>query len=647
MYEGQSQERKSSIQEQEEELYSREYEDEPIIESLEKRTFKVDSDWDEEGLAKEEQKINSYVKKRRTMVKNILIASLVFFICAMAIAFYVIYGNKNLSSPENINMSVVGPVSVDAGREVDLQVLIENKNPADLLSATLFIDLPEGARATMGEQENVERLVVPLQTIETNALINESFKAIFFGEENKEKKIYVTLEYRFEGSNAVLERKTEHSVLIVSSQVGMTLSMLKEANSGQEIELVISVDSSTSDTLENLMVEMNYPFGFTYTGADPEPMFNDTTWVLDSLEPFESQEIRIRGTIEGEDDNSKVFAADLGAQDTRDPRRLETVYSRIEESIILKKAFIGLQVLIDRKEAVEPVIVTGLDKVYVSIPWQNNLDTKIIDMALEARISHDIVDRASIEMTDSKGFYNSLQDVVIWDQRTNPEFAVVMPGASGVVGFSFEIGSIVSEGMLFKDVEIEVTAAAKGRRLSDVNVPETTKTPAIGKARLLTSFDLISRILFNDGPIQNAGPMPPKANNETTYTVRWQITNGTSKVSNAVVKTTLPPYVSWKGVVSPSSESVAYNEVGGQVVWNVGEVEAGTGVVTAPKEVSFQIGFIPSLTQVGTSPELITETVLTGIDNFTSSVVKDTEYARTTYLTDDNGFMLEEAKVVR
>ncbi|MCK5590501.1 MAG: hypothetical protein KAI72_00975, partial [Candidatus Pacebacteria bacterium] len=341
------------------------------------------------------------------------------------------------------------------------------KNTSNLLSTELFIDLPGGAKATMGDQKNVTRIIESLGTITPNELINEKFSAVFFGEENKEKKILVTLEYRFEGSNATLVKKIEHSVLIVSSQVGFTLETLSEASSGQEIDVVISVDSSTSETLEGLMFEITYPFGFTYTSSDPEPMYGNNTWVLDPLEPFGSQEIHIRGIIEGDDDDNRVFSASLGSQDKSDPRRLETVYSRTEEFVAIKKPFVGMKVLINKQSAEEPIVIDGKREIEVLVEWVNNLDNKVIDVGLEVRIDHGIVDRSTITMHESKGYYRSIDDVVIWDQRTNPELAVVMPGATGIVGFSFDLGSIVDPvGELYKDVEISIEATAKGRRLS-------------------------------------------------------------------------------------------------------------------------------------------------------------------------------------
>ena len=212
--------------------------------------------------------------------------------------------------------------------------------------------------------------------------------------------------------------------------------------------------------------------------------------------------------------------------------------------------------------------------------------------------------------------------------------------------FTFQLLPIVSDYKLFKDVEIVIQATAKGCRLSDLNVPEQVKTPVIGNARLVSSIDLVSKALYHEGPFTNTGDLPPQVDKKTTYTIVWQITNGTNKVSNAVVRSTLPTYITWKGVVSPDNASVTYNELGGEVIWNASEIEAGAGIIKEPKEMAFQVEFIPSITQVGLSPVLITKTALTAVDDFTGSIVIDTEQYRDIRLVTDPYYTKNDGKVV-
>ncbi len=646
-------EKKGKIGKMGEGLYSREQQERPIIESLKKKEFNVQENWNSENQQVEVESVgvnrqnNISNKKRSSITKNILIVSLLFFIGALIFAFYMLYNGSNISSADNIELSVTGPVSVDAGKEVSLQILIKNKNTSNLESAELFIDFPDGARGTLETGEKTSRIMKSLGTIGPSAIINEKITAEFFGEEGEIKNVFVTLEYRFEDSNAILEKKTERTIQLVSSPVNFTINMLDEATSNQEIEMVVTIDSNTSSPVKDLLFEMYYPFGFTFSRAEPEPKYDDNVWALSDVEPFGSQEIRIYGIVKGEDDSNKVFSASLGVPDPKDPKNIETVFSSTEESIIIKRPFIGLQVLVDRKDASNYVVIDGKQKVTVSIPWTNNLDTKIIDASIEVKLNHDIIKRESILMLDAKGFYRSVDDTIVWNQQTNPELAVVSSGATGVVGFTFELLPIVSNNRLFKNVEIAIEATAQGRRLADMNVPEKIKTPVVGYARLLSNVNLSSRALYHEGLFTNTGAMPPKVNEETTYTIVWQVTNGTNDLSNATIRSTLPTYVTWKGVVSPGSENITYNELGGEIIWNVANIEAGAGITREPKEVAFQIGFVPSLTQFGSSPVLINEATLTAVDEFTGSTVNDEEQKRDIKLTTDPYYTKEEGNVVK
>jgi len=637
----------SNIKKTEDNLYSRERQEQPIIGDFQKREFEVQEDWNQEDPSRTNlQKVISNKNKKMT-TKKILVGSLIFLVIAIAFALYIMFNGSNVSSAENIEMTVEGPVSVGSGDKISLRIAIDNKNTSNLESVELFIDLPSGSKGTLDGGEKTSRITKSLGTIEPNALINEKIDAEFFGEEKEIKTVFVTLEYSFEGSGATLEKKVERTVQITSSPVSFTIDMLDEAYSNQQVDMIVSIKSDTPETVEGLLFDMVYPFGFTFSSAEPAPTYGNNVWVLPTLEPFGAQEIHIRGNVKGEDDNSKVFTASLGGQDPNDPKSIGTIFSSNEESIIIKRPFIGLKVLIDGKDASDYVVIDGKEKVTVTIPWVNNLDSKIIGAIIEVKLNHDIVDRSSIKLLSSKGFYRSVDDTIVWNQQTNPELGVVSPRATDVVGFTFELLPIVSNGQLFKNVEIGIGATAEGTRLSDMNVPQKIETPVVGKARLLSAVTLSSKALYYEGALKNTGAMPPQINKETTYTIVWQLTNGTNNLSNAIVRATLPAYITWKNVVSPNGEKINYDAQKGEITWTAGKVEAGTGISKAPKEVAFQVGFIPSITQVGSSPALINSTILNAADDFTGQFVNDAEDSKSIELTADPYYKKEQGVVAK
>jgi len=74
------------------------------------------------------------------------------------------------------------------------------------------------------------------------------------------------------------------------------------------------------------------------------------------------------------------------------------------------------------------------------------------------------------------------------------------------------------------------------------------------------------------------------------------------------------------------------------VSWRAGDLVAWKGVSSAPREVAFQIGFLPSLSQVGATHTLIEGATLTGADEFTDAPLEDTASSVSTDITTDSQF---------
>ena len=138
----------------------------------------------------------------------------------------------------------------------------------------------------------------------------------------------------------------------------------------------------------------------------------------------------------------------------------------------------------------------------------------------------------------------------------------------------------------------------------------------------------------NTGPFSNTGAIPPKADTESTYTINWVLTNTTSDLKSTVVKASLPPGVSWKGEISPSSEKITYDPNTRMVTWDIGNVLAGTGFTNSAKQVYFKVGIVPSLSQVGSMPDLATQIRVTSVDTHTGSDIKLNGTSATTRFSD-------------
>ena len=161
-----------------------------------------------------------------------------------------------------------------------------------------------------------------------------------------------------------------------------------------------------------------------------------------------------------------------------------------------------------------------------------------------------------------------------------------------------------------------------------------------------SNISLASNVNYNFGPFKNTGPIPPKVGKETTYTVTWKINNTFNNASNVVVSAVLPSYVKFLNNISPSNEPLTYNPVSGEVDWAVGNIKTDTGYNNiSPRQVSFQVSIVPSVTQVGSVPILVGLSSLSGIDAFTGSTLKSTFDSVTTEVMTDPLYTNSEAMV--
>lgn len=638
---------KSRIDEINKKLYSTSFKDRPVFETLKEREYEVSDTW---TPAREEGSSGGAgsVPPHNRILKKVLILSFSFFLIAVSIALIYFFKGSNLLSANNIDISVEGPVSLSGGETLNVDIIITNNNDAAIEFADLLIEYPEGSYANTESQEALPRIRKSLGKINARETVRETASAVLFGESNTEKNIQITLEFRLEGSNATLEKKKEYRIGITSSPVDVAIDMLKEANSGQEVEAAVRLKSNSSTPLKGLVFSIDYPFGFRFKDANPKPQYDNKMWVLGDLAPSAERVIKIKGILEGQDEEEKIFRVYAGTQSERDPRALGITYNSVSRSIFIKKPFLAIDMVIDNDTANEYVSSSG-KIVRADVLWENNLPTKIIDGQIQVKLRGDIINRYSIAVGNG-GFYRSVDDTIVWDSKSgNEALAVIEPGEKGSANFSFSFEPLVSKDgrKAFANPEVTIEVTARGRRVSDTNVPEEINTVANKKIKVESSFNLASRAVYFAGPLKNTGPLPPKVNQETTYTIIWTITNSSNDVSSAAVRATLPTYVRWLGVVSPNSEDVTYNEIGGEVVWNAGAVPAGTGINRAAREVAFQVSFLPSISQLNQSPLLTSEIAISGNDNFTKTVLRDIKRALSIKLSTDSIFLESQGIVAQ
>jgi hypothetical protein len=175
----------------------------------------------------------------------------------------------------------------------------------------------------------------------------------------------------------------------------------------------------------------------------------------------------------------------------------------------------------------------------------------------------------------------------------------------------------------------------RGTRQGNTSVPENIASAASLNVQLSSAALVSSQTFHFSGPFTNIGPMPPRAEVATTYTIFWTVKNASNALANTIVSATLPPYVQFMSAVV--GEGVTYDAASRTVRWPIGELKAGVGYTLSARQAAFQVTLVPSTSQVGQAPQLTGVPTLTGQDRFAQVNVTAQGSAATTKITGEAG----------
>jgi hypothetical protein len=347
--------------------------------------------------------------------------------------------------------------------------------------------------------------------------------------------------------------------------------------------------------------------------------------------------------IDVSDGEEKTFHVFSGSQNNSDKSKIGIVFNSLGHTLTIKKPFIEARLAINGVYQSEYAVDSNTT-ISGQINWVNNLDTKVEDLEIRAQFSGNALNRKSINA--NQGYYNSSLDTILWDKNSQYKFSEVNPGDSGSVNFTLSPLSLfsASRGILTAPtIQVSVSVSARQSTLGGTQKLNDSELKII---RVISNVGLGAKALYYIGAFPNSGPIPPKAEQETTYTIVWNLSNTANNISDAKVRSTLPAWVRFIGPISPPTENLTYDPATREVIWEVGGIPASTGITGDSREVSFKVGLMPSLSQVGTSPVLINETTLTGRDDFAKVNVQVSKLALSTLLINDPSFNVTGANVV-
>lgn len=584
----------------------------------------------------------------RYIAKLLLIFSIVFCVTSVAafVYFFTAGGGSLAADPGNIDISIRGPLQVAGGERSELQIVVTNKNRAPLELADLIVRFPKGTRSPTDFITELSEQRISLGHIDAGGQQQGTIPAVFVGEQGTTDTVKVELEYRVQESNAIFVAESSYGLTFGSGPLSVAVKGNNEAISGQRVALTVEVRAGSGAPLRDALLEVQYPFGFEEEQSSPAPTRGSNMWELGDMRPGEVREIVVRGTLEGQERDERIFTARTGIRKTTAQGSIDVILSESAHHMTLAQPFVGVAIVVNKESGDEAVTVKAADNVSVTLGYKNNLTVPIENVVLVARL--DGVDLPGASFKTSDGYYRSSDRTVFFDKTTTKGLlGKLQPGASGTVSFSFAMPTADALARL-REGQLKITVHAAGKRVNERNVPETLQASISRGLKLASDVRIIAQGFYYQNPLGvSSGPLPPKVDEETTYGIVFTAANSSNVIQQGKVTAQLPPYVRWVGVSSPRSEKIYFNSSDGSIMWDLGELKAGVGVGDVPpRQMAFMVGFTPSSSQIGEQPPLVTDIILTGKDTFTGDDVTTVHPDISTNLLDDTNFASTEATVV-
>lgn len=574
--------------------------------------------------------------------KNLPKTLLVIIILVILIATGAILWGRHSFSKARVQVDLEIPDDIASGKEVVLLVKYKNKNRVSLNDAFLFIDYPSETFSLEGGE--IHREKKELGTVFRKSEGEEEFKVRFVGEKGDVKNLIIRLDYQPQNISSRFENSSSFKIEINSVSIDIDIQGSEKTISGQEVNYIIKYGNETDEDFSDLKVELTYADDFEFEDAQPQPIEEtNNIWQVDILEKGQRKEIRLKGILRGEENENKILkvAISKAKDDISLPYSQSEFITQISSSPLL---------LLLKIEGIEDGCkINPGQRLNYRIEFKNNTDVALSELILKAYFKDSIFDFKTLNLGDV-GFFDSRENVITWSGGEVLALNLLKPNQSDKVSFSVEIKDSLPI-FDYNDKNFRVRVLAE---IATLTIPASFSVSELKVEKELickinSQLDLDTKVYYYESGvnIRNKGPIPPRVDQLTTYTVHWQLANVSNDLENLKIWAILPQGIEWQNnyINKVSNSRVSYNSRTQEVIWQIDKVPAGVGVILPLYELVFQIGLRPSINQINQTPTLINESSAEGKDSFTEKILKDFTPIVDTSLPDDLGVSSSQGRV--
>ncbi|MEX2055275.1 MAG: hypothetical protein WD972_03770 [Candidatus Andersenbacteria bacterium] len=566
-------------------------------------------------------------RKRFYVIGGVAAALLLLF--GSAIGGTIWYRLRHNIRPEQIHLSLAAPEQFTAGEAITYVLEYRNDSFVDWQKLELHFEPPSGFRYRESSQElklDGKKYIATIPQLKSKEAGKIEITGQLIGEQNAALVAKADLFFVPENSPS-LTRQTSAltSTTITIVPVDVSIDTTDEAESGQRLLVTIHIRNNSSQVLSDTYLQLNPSPGIQLAAEDQQfsPGFSalDSAWELGTLEPLSEVTRSVVMFAEGQAGERRTLDVELGLRDG-DQKIVQRTHSQV---ITITASALAIEQVYNSSE--EALVVNPGETINGDIHYSNIGNTGMKNVVVKVQFEGTGINAESLRLPT--GAYDPIARTITWTAATVPELATLQPKQTGTIAYSFSMlpadqfpttGENLKNNLLIALASIDspdlITATGEKRNLvSDRTVLSVATTMLLDAAAF-----------YDDGRlgIKSDGPVPPKAGEQTTYTVRLRVGSLLNDMGDVRLRAVLPDGVRYTGKTYKTSGEVEFSDRTGEVFWNLPTLKGLTGRTLPTEELHFQVAITPGENQRGEQVPFLNNVTVEGTDLFTENAVSAT-----------------------
>ncbi len=547
-----------------------------------------------------------------------------------------------------VEFSLEGKNEVTAGEEYIYTVHYKNSSNINIKNARILLTYPDNFifqdSSPVAKEKNS---IWEFSNIVGQSSGKIQVKGKLIGPEEETGIVLAKLTYTPENFSSEFKKETSVTTTINDIGINFNFDYITSVLVGEENELRVSFNAKENSYINNFRFTiepkenvkfMNYMPAEEIEKEDKEDsevaqysILRPGVWQIEEvLDEEKYVPIKFKFT-EKKDKNEKLvlnfeLAQENDATSTEDAQSKQFQFYEEELDFEVMKSDLNLTLIINGSR--EDQGVDFGQTLNYSIVYANKGETEMKDVVIMAVMDSDFLDWTTLN--DELGGREK-GNTISWSKEEITELEVIARDEEGVIDFSINVMDI-DEINMEKDYSIKSYTQFSVGNLEEIKEDADTQSNTIIN-KINSDLDLSEEVrYFSEENIPvGTGPHPPKAGEETSYKVYWDLSNNLHELNDLKIFVKLPEYVRWNNKNQATVGIVKFNEENRIVTWNIGRLPISVYRASA----EFSIKITPEETDKNTIMVLVPGTTVQAVDDETKDELELITKAQTTKLEDD------------